>query len=142
MNNESLKKLIKHQLSELNNSVERLLVKELSVLFDLGHSGVLQFEIDPYDFRISLIQTENDILNEFSLSYEISLEAEENELDANEVIRELIIIWLSEIWIKIQGPSYFSPAYIFYHGGLDSPRFNLETRNWNTVEEIWPELKN
>jgi len=127
-------------MEQLNESVEQSLVQELNNEFNLGHSGILQFEIDPFDFRIFLIQTENDIVEEFNVSYEIEVEAEENDLDVNQMIRNEIVLWFSERWMNINGPKYYTLAYLYFHSGLEAPRFNLVDKKWVNVENIWPEL--
>ena len=35
--------------------------------------------------------------------------------------------------------STFPSGVCVFHGGLDEPRYDLEQRQWFSVEEVWPE---
>ncbi len=137
-----LTNIVKSELHALNRAVESVICRELSTQFDLGHSGKLQFEIDPLYFRIHLIQTEEEILESFSLSDDIEYAAEELSIDVTDIICKEIVEWFSARWIAASGPSHFSPAYVFFHGGLEMPRFDMENRLWCLTQDVWPELHN
>ena len=47
--------------------------------------------------------------------------------------------WFAERWEAAGGPRHCRPAYAFFHGGLDEPRYDLEQRRWCEVAEVWPE---
>lgn len=126
------------ELDKLNQTIELAIKNELSGDIELGDSAVLQFEIDPWDYRIHLVQTENDILESFELDG--SIEAQfENEVEyIYKVVSEQIVPWFAERWKSVNGSDSFSPAYLYFHGGLDSPRYDLEKHNWVSIEQIWP----
>lgn len=126
------------ELNKLNADVELALISELSRDIELGSSGLLQFEIDPLDYRIHLVQTENDVLKSFELDESIEVQYEDEVDDIYEVVSEQIVSWFAERWKQVNGPSTYSPAYIFFHGGLDSSRYDLEEDEWGSVDKAWP----
>ena len=129
--------VIQMELQALNLSVETAIKFELSTDIDLGHSGKLQFEIDPLYYRIHLTQTENDILESFSLEEDVENMFED---DIYEVVSSQIPTWFADRWQSVNGSNHYSPAYIFFHGGLGARRYDLEKRCWYSVQELWPEL--
>ncbi len=131
---------IKNELQTLNSSVESALRRVLSTPCDLGHSGKLQFEIDPLYYRIHLIQTEEDVLESYTPKEDIEVVAEENDLDIYEIISDEIVSWFAKRWQAVNGPSYYSPAYLFFHGEFDAHCYDLEKCCWYRVQEVWPEL--
>jgi hypothetical protein len=128
-------------LHQYNSEVEDAIRRELATPFDLGHSGYLQFEVDAHLYGISLIQTEEAILEsvEDPVFYTVLGEAEEAGLDWHALIGEEFFPWLADRWRAVGGPARYSPAYAFYHGGLYEPRYHLEERRWCSVEEVWPQ---
>ena len=92
-----------------------------------------------------MIQTEEDVLAEDvvdqALPMNIQEGAEEAEIDLSGIVTEEIVPWFAERWRAIGGPTQCSPAYVFFHGGLDSPRYDLESDRWCSVSEVWPYLE-
>jgi SMI1 / KNR4 family (SUKH-1) len=133
---------IRHCLRQLNDTVEEAITRELAMTFDLGHSGRLQFEVDPIYYGIHLVQTEEVILNVTLLQViasEIQDAAEAAGFDLHTACGEELFPWFADRWHAAGGPQHHRPAYAFYHGGLDEPRYHLEQRRWCSVEEVWPE---
>jgi hypothetical protein len=134
---------IRDALRTLDSPIEAAIRDQLSASFDLGHSERLQFEISVLDFRIHLIQTEEDVLAEFSvmdaIPQEIHDAAEVSEFDLCETIAEEVVPWFAERWRAVGGDKLYSPAYLFFHGGLESPRYDLERNRWLSVAEVWPD---
>lgn len=138
-----VRQAIRSALHKLDASTEQALLRELAKPFDLGHSGRLQFEIDPWSLRISLIQTEEDLLANSAvidlIPEGILDDAEAAGLDSLITMSEELVTWFAGRWQAVGGPSYYTPAYAFFHGRLGQPRYDLEQRRWCSVEEIWPE---
>ena len=136
--------LVINELSQFNLEIEKRLTEELSKSFDLGHSGVLQFEVSPDDYRISLLQTEVEIIDSILISDEVFEEiesfADKNNLNVFQVESEALIKWFSDRWNTIKGPKLYSPAYVFLHGGLEAPRYDMENNRWMSVDQLWPDL--
>ena len=133
---EELKNVIKESLERLNETVESAILCEIENGIYLAKDEVLQFEVCPTYYRIHLIQTENDILEEFFLDSQIEEDAEESGIDIFDIQNEEILIWFSNRWNKINGPNIFKPAYIYFHGGLYQDRYNLENKTWVKAEEL------
>jgi hypothetical protein len=53
---------IREALGSLDSGVEQAIRNELAKRFDLGNSGRVQFEIDPVDYGIHLVQTEEVVV--------------------------------------------------------------------------------
>jgi hypothetical protein len=133
---------IRDALRERNASTEEAIRRELATSFDLGHSGRLQFEIDGTYYGIWLTQTEEVVLKDSvwdALPKSLLEEAESAGYDSFRTIEEELVQWFADRWCAVGGPSHYSPAYVFFHGGLSQPRYDLEKRRWCSVEEIWPE---
>lgn len=142
MDNTGFRQAIRDALQNQSTSTEEALRLELVKSFDLGCSGYLQFEIDGLNYRISLIQTEADVLKESfldSLPTGFLDEAEATGHDLFAAIEEELVQWFADRWCAVRGPHYYSPAYAFFHGGLSAPRFDLEKRLWCSVEAVWPD---
>ncbi len=133
---------VRDALHSLNRRIEQALRRELSTPLDLGHSGRLQFEIDDFDYRIHLVQTEEDVLAEDAVYQAIPKNvhdaAEEAGIELFVIITEEIVPWFAERWRSIDGPIQYSPACVFFHSGLDSPRYDMEHDRWCSVSEVWP----
>lgn len=56
--------------------------------------------------------------------------AEESGLDWLQIVATEIVTWFTARWHACCGPRYYSPAYIFFHGGLETPRYDMEKRAW------------
>ena len=134
---------IRNALQSLNEDTERAIRRKLATPFDLGHSERLQFEVCPYFFGIHLVQTEESILEDSAILDamlpHLRAGAEAAELDLFAALGEELFPWFAERWLAAGGPAHFRPAYAFFHGGLDEPRYDLEQRQWFSVEEVWPE---
>ncbi len=134
---------VRDSLQAWNESTESAIRHELAKRFDLGHSERLQFEIDPFFLGIHLIQTEETILEGDVIHDTISFESmesfKESGVDTFAVISDEIVLWFADRWLATDGPKLYSPAYVFFHGGLEAPRYDLEHRCWRTVGEIWPD---
>jgi hypothetical protein len=65
--------------------------------------------------------------------------AEAAGLDWLVAVSEEIVRWFADRWEAAGGPSRYRPAYAFFHGGVDTPRYDLERRRWCEVTEVWPE---
>jgi hypothetical protein len=131
---------IRDSLRKQTTSTENAIRRELAKSFNLGHSSRLQFEIDGTDYGISLVQTEEVVLQDSiwdSIPESVLDEAECADYDLFEVIEEELVQWFADCWSAAGGPKHYSPAHVFFHGGL--PRYDLETRRWCSVEDVWPE---
>jgi hypothetical protein len=137
------RKAIREALGTLNPAVEAALRRELTVPIDLGHSGRLQFEVCPYFHGIQLVQTEEGILADSaaqdSLPQQLQDAAEAADFDLHAAVEEELLPWFADRWQAVGGPTLYSPAYLFFHGGLDEPRYDLELRQWLSVEEVFGE---
>ena len=137
------RQVVRDSLQTLNASTESAIRLELSTSFDLGHSGKLQFEIDPVYYGIHLIQTEETVIDGDAvydlIPFDILDSVEESGGDPFTVIADEIVAWFADRWSAADGPKHYSPAYVFFHGGLDSPRYDLEHKRWRPVEDVWPD---
>lgn len=143
MDKDDFRKGISEGLRTLNQPVEAALLRELAGPIDLGHSGRLQFEICPYFHGVHLVQTEEGILPDSAVQdcmpQQLQDAAEAADLDLHGMIAEELLPWLADRWQAVGGPREHSPAFAFFHGGLDEPRFDLEQRRWLSVEEVFGE---
>lgn len=143
MDEAELREGIRDALRSLDPIVELAIRRELASQFDLGHSGRLQFEIDPAFFGIHLIQTEQEVLPGMALFDALPdgfLErGEAAGLDEQAAVGEEVVRWLADRWQAAGGPLKHRPAYCFFHGGLDAQRYDLEQRRWCPVDEVWPD---
>ncbi len=144
MNESEFRIHVQQALNTLNAQVEAAIAHELNCVSDLGHSERLHFEAQPNDFSICLIQTETDVvpLNavDEAISFDAMEEAEESGIDWYTCISDELVQWFADRWTAVDGPQKFSPAYLFFHWGLESPRLELEQREWFTVQQVWPEV--
>jgi hypothetical protein len=145
MSNADFRNAIRGVLAQFNRTVEDAIRRELAGPIDLGHSGRFQFEVCGYFYGIHLVQTEEVILEDSVLQDAIpealTDAAAEADIDSSpyDILGEELFPWLADRWNAAGGPGHFSPAYAFYHGGLDEPRYDLERRRWCEVEEVWPD---
>jgi hypothetical protein len=143
MSEDEMRAGIRDALQSLNTDAERAIRRELASSFDLGHSKRLQFEVCPCFFGIHLVQTEETILADSvildAMSPQFCYAAEAAGLDPYAALSEELFPWFAERWQAAGGPARFCPAYAFFHGGLDEPRYDLERRRWCAVAEVWPE---
>src|SRR5437660_11002123 len=99
---------IREALRSLDAAAEKAIRSELAKSIDLGHSGRLQFEIDPALFRVHLIQTEDDVLPDMSVFDALPdgfLEsAEAAGLDEQVALGEEVVRWLADRWKAAGGP--------------------------------------
>lgn len=134
---------IRGVLHQFDDAVEAAIRRELAEPFDLGHSQRLQFEVCPHFYGIHLVQTEEGILEdsaiEDAIPASIAEAAAPTDFDLHELLGKELFPWLADRWQAAEGPRHFSPAYAYYHGGLDEPRYHLEQYRWREVEEVWPE---
>src|SRR5688500_6503538 len=134
---------IRDALQSLNRTMEDAIRNELAKSLDLGHSGRLQFEICPFFMDITLVQTEEGLLPDSAIWNAIpqSLQerAEAADLDVHTAVSEEVLPWFAVRWQAVGGPQRFRPAYAFFHGGLDEPRYDLEQRRCCEVGEVWPD---
>src|SRR5438874_8861718 len=88
---------IRNALRSLDSAVERAIRHELAGEFDLGHSGRLQFEVDPAFFGIHLVQTEGGLLPDMAVIDALPegfLErAEASGLDEQAAVGEEVVRW-------------------------------------------------
>jgi hypothetical protein len=140
MSNKRFREAIRSRLARLNESTERAIRQELAEPIDLGHSGRLQFEFDPVDYGIRLVQTEEVVLSgaDDPIPNDIIEEAELAGSDLFDLLNEEVVSWFADRWEAAEGPKRYSPAYIFFHG-LDTSRYDLEQRRWCSVDEVWPD---
>ena len=134
---------IRAALRSLGTATEQEIQNLLAKQFELGHSGRLQFEIDPIFYGIHLVQTEELVVPGDVVLDVIAIDflerAELAGLDWIAPMREEVIRWFADRWQAVDGPLRYRPAYAFFHGGLDEPRFDLEQRRWCQISEVWPE---
>jgi hypothetical protein len=142
MDEAKLREGVRDALRSLNATAEQAIRRELADPFDLGHSERLQFEVCPHFFGIKLVQTEEEILPDSAIPDAVTKElrqaAEAADLDVYAAIEAELFPWFAEQWEAAGGPQHYCPAYAFFHGGLDEPRYDLEQRRWCEVEEVWP----
>jgi hypothetical protein len=133
---------IRDALRSLDAAAEEAIGNELAKSFDLGHSGRLQFEICPDFLRIHLVQTEDDVVPHSvipgAVPQSLWKRAEAADLDLHTALSEEVLPWFADRWRAAGGPRRFRPAYAYFHGGLDEPRYDLEQRRWCEVSEVWP----
>jgi len=143
MNDAKLRTAIVEVLRSLDAETELAIRRELARVVDLGHSGRLQFEACPNFLGISLVQTEEEILADSSIDDRIPPElrdaAAAADLSVHDAIEAELPAWFADRWRGADGPLRYRPAYLFFHGGLDTPRYDLEERRWCDVTEVWPE---
>jgi hypothetical protein len=134
---------IREVLRSLNATVEAAIRRELAEPLDLGHSQRLQFEVCPYFFGVKLVQTDEEILPDSGASDAVPAQlrdaAAAADLNLHEALCEELFPWLAERWQAAGGPIQYRPAYAFFHGGLDEPRYHLKQLRWCEVSEVWPE---
>ena len=143
MNDSELRAAVTAALGTLDRATEQAIRWELATIIDLGDSGRLQFEIDPITLAVQLTQTENEIV-EHNAVYDALAEsvedtAEAGGLDVYAVVNELALPWLADRWRSSGGPERYRPAYAFFHGGPEQPRYDLERRRWVAAAEVWPD---
>jgi hypothetical protein len=137
------RKAIREALGTLSSGVESALRRELARPIDLGHSGRLQFEVCPFFHGIHLVQPEEGVLAdsaaEDSVPRELYEAAEAAGFDLHAAVEGELLPWFADRWEAVGGPTHYRPAYAFFHGGLDEPRYDLEQRRWLSVEEVFGE---
>jgi hypothetical protein len=129
-------------LHQFDDAVETAIRRELAEPFSLGHSGRLQFEVCPHFYGIHLVQTDERILEDSAIEDAIPASireaSDETDFDLHELLGNELFPWLADRWKAGDGRSHFSPAYAYYHGSMDEPRYHLEEYRWCEVEEVWP----
>jgi hypothetical protein len=142
MRESEMRAAIRCALQSPNAPTEAAIRRELAEPFALGHSKRLQFEVCPHFFGIKVVQTEEEIVPDSAIADaappEIRATAEIADLDVHAGIEAELFPWLAERWQAAGGPDHYRPAYAFFHGGLDEPRYDLEQRRWCEVSEVWP----
>jgi hypothetical protein len=142
MSEAELREGVRVALRSLSALAEQAIRRELAAPLDLGHSERLQFEVCPYFFRIHLVQTEEEIVPDSAIPDAVTPElheaAEAADLDVHAAIEAELFPWFAERWQAAGGPRHYRPAYAFFHGGMDEPRYDLEQCRWCEVEEVWP----
>jgi hypothetical protein len=142
MDEAGMRARIREALRSLNAEAEAAIRRELAGPVDLGHSGRLQFEVCPHFYGIHLVQTEEVILEDSAIPDAMPLQlhkaAYKADLDLHAALGEELFPWFAERWQAAGGPGHHRPAYAYFHGGLDEPRYDLEQRRWCEVEEVWP----
>ena len=141
MDETDLRVAVRATLHTMNAAVEAALTRELAYPIDLGHSGRLQFEVCPYFYGVKLVQTENEIVEDYAIQdgmpREIGAAADAADMDLHNMIAEELFPWLADRWAAVGGPGRYHPAYLFYHDENDV-RWDLEQRRWLSVQEVWP----
>ncbi len=142
MDEAQLRAGIRNAFRSLDAAAEAAIQRELAGPIDLGHSERLQFEACPNFFGVTLIQTSEEIVPDYALQDAVPAElraaAAAADLDVHEVIATELPGWLADRWQAAGGPGHYQPAYLFFHGGLYEPLFDLEQRRWCEVSEVWP----
>ncbi len=143
MNEAEMRAGIRAALRSLDEAAQAAIRRELASPIDLGPRDRLQFEVCPYFYGIHLVQTSETILPDSALEgampQQLQAAADEADLDLYAALGEELFPWLAEQWQAAGGPRHYRPAYAFFHGGLDEPRYDLEQRRWCEVGEVWPE---
>jgi hypothetical protein len=128
-------------LHRFDEAVEAAIRRELAEPFSLGGSNRLQFEVCPHSYGIHLVQTEEAVLDggvfEDAIPADLKAAAEQADFDLHELLGKELFPWLADRWQAAGGPRHFSPAYAYYHGSMDEPRYNLEEYRWCDVKEVW-----
>ena len=134
---------IRAALRSVDGVAEAAIRRELAQPIDVGHSGRLQFEACPHFFGVQLVQTAEEIVPDSviddAIPAELSAAAEAAGLYLFEGIDEELPPWFADRWVAVGGPSRYRPAYLFFHGGLGQPRYDLEQSRWCEVSEVWPD---
>jgi hypothetical protein len=142
MSDADFRNAIRGVLAQFNRTVEDAIRRDLADPLDLGHSERLQFEVCPHYYGITLIQTEEVVLEDSALEDAIPQTVREAadlaDADLHSLVGEELFPWFAQRWNAAGGPGHYRPAYAYYHGGLDEPRYDLERRRWCEVEEVWP----
>jgi hypothetical protein len=142
MDEAEMRAAIRNALQSLNAATETAIRRELAEPFDLEDSERLQFEVCPHFFRITLVQTEEEIVPHSAIPDAVPRElrdaADAADLDVYAGIKAELFPWFADRWLAVGGPRHYRPAYAFFHGGLDEPRYDLEQRRWCEVSEVWP----
>ncbi len=143
MTESELRNAIRVGFRSLDEVAEAAIREQLLHPIDLEPNGVLQFLIWADDFGIQLLQTEETIVPDFALYDAVPKglwePAEDLGLDLSTMICEEIAPWLADRWEAAGGPGCIRPAYAFFHGTINEPRYDLEARRWCKVSEVWPD---
>ena len=129
-------------LNDLAAPVEHALRRELADPIDPDHGRRLQFEVCPHFFGIKLVQTENDILEDYvihdRLGQQVWDASAAADFDLHALVGNELFSWFADRWAAVSGPQQYHPAYIYYHDE-DDVRWDLEQRRWLSVQGVWPE---
>lgn len=139
MDETTFRRNVREKHATHSSAVEELIWHQLSTDIDLGHSERLQFEIDPFSFGITLIQTEEVVFPEPDDLIPQDPDDDVEKFDTLECVCDELVSWFADRWVAAGGPARYSPAYVFFHGGMDTPRYDLEQKRWCSVEEVWPD---
>ncbi len=99
------------------------------------HSGrevdrALRFEISADDYRVTLVETEEEIVAGMAvydaLTPELLDAAVAADVDVFAPLEAEILPWLAERWSAVGGPRSWPRAYVFFHEDWDPPRYDLE----------------
>jgi hypothetical protein len=133
---ERVRRVIRQRLEALSGHLQERFAALLADPPELEW-GNLGLEIDPFSYRLTNTDSEDELLTEeqtesvFYDSAGVCAEAEANEEDFDylEVLAEVFLNWLADCWAQAGGLNVPFPAEAFFHGyHLD--RFDLRQREW------------
>jgi hypothetical protein len=99
----------------------------------------IQFEIDPFSFRLTFTASEEDLLPDDWLDEATPdqwfVRAGDVLGGFDELVAERMTAWIADAWASAGGPARFSPAFIFFHG-YHQNLYDLEQRRWLSGDEL------
>lgn len=99
----------------------------------------LQFEVNPDSLAVVLRESEVEVLPGWWLSDGLPSDwldrADDSAVVGDVLISSSVARWFAEAWDEVGGPWTYSPSYLFWRGF--ETRYDLEARQWLTVEEFF-----
>lgn len=127
-------------LDQHTDQLQRTLGAAIRGDLSLEHGRKLQFEVDPWSFRITLCATEVEVMPDSwlvdTLPDDWLERAQAADVNADAMISDQLCPWFSHCWRESRGASAFGPAYLFFHG-YHGQQFDLEHDRWLTSTEAF-----
>ncbi len=69
------------------------------------------------------------------ISQDVQSLADAEVFDLPTTLNEELLPWFADRWEAVDESKLYRPAFAFFHGSLDEPRYDLERRRWPSVGE-------